>query len=242
MSKLRTIFISDPHSCYDELEELLDKVKYDPSIDQLIFGGDYINRGPKPIQTIRKIKALVYNNGAKALMGNHEWHFLKWYKGSQDPNWLKTRPHYKDFNDEDITFINNLPFYIEVKPNLYAIHAGVKPGILMDKQRKEDLLYLRYTDEERNIIPLDKVFAKENPVKAKFWTEFGPFGGNSYIYGHQVWMEQPRIDRFDDGTFCVGIDGGCCFGGHLNALVLYEDNHWDIAQVRAKEIYYQSKF
>jgi hypothetical protein len=48
-----------------------------------------------------------------------------------------------------------------------------------------------------------------------------------------------RIDRYDNGTACYGIDGGCCFGGKLNALILETK---EIVSVQAKQVYYKSDF
>lgn len=239
--KKRHIFLSDIHGCRQEMDELLKKVEYNKETDQLIFGGDYYDRGPDNIGTIRRVRELVYDGGALSIRGNHEQFHLRWYKGDQNPGWLKTRPHYAEFNDEDITFINNLPLYVEVKSNLYAIHAGVKPNLPIEKQRKEDLLYLRYTDAERKPISLKKVANKTSETKPIFWTEFGPFNFN-VVYGHQVYMDGYKIDKFDDGTFTIGIDGGCCFGGSLNALVIKDDNSQEIVQVKAKQAYYNSHF
>ena len=236
--KLRTICISDAHACIDELKELLKKVQYKKEEDRLIICGDAINRGPGSLECIRLIREL----GAEMIMGNHENHFLRWYKGKQDPYWLATRPHYAQFSDEDVTFINNLPLYIKIAPNFYAVHAGIKPGITVEQQRREDLLYLRYTDDERNTITLKQVFDGTAKTIPRFWTEFGPFGNNSLVYGHCVFMDGPRIDKFDNGTTCYGIDTGCVFGGALSCIILHDDVAPEIVRVKAKKAYYKSKF
>ena len=47
MTNSRLIAIGDIHGCYDLLRELLEyQIKFDPATDELIFIGDYIDRGP----------------------------------------------------------------------------------------------------------------------------------------------------------------------------------------------------
>lgn len=73
--------ISDIHGHFSKLEELLKH--WDPERQQLVFIGDYIDRGPESIHVLRKIKSLVENHGAVATMGNHEDMFLLWLDGHE---------------------------------------------------------------------------------------------------------------------------------------------------------------
>lgn len=227
----RLLVTSDQHGCLEEFDELLQKIQYNKETDRLILAGDYIDRGPDSLGLIRRIRELNLPQ-SDILMGNHEYFFLRWFKGN---NHLTERSHYKQFSDEDITFINNMPYYLTIpEHNLLVVHAGIKPGISIDKQDKKDLLYLRYTDEARKTVSIKKVLQRTQPPDTKFWTEFGPFGTN-VIFGHNVWLNDVRIDKFDDGYSCFGIDGGCVFGGTLNCLI-WETK--EIVQVKAKQIYY----
>ena len=58
---------------------------------------------------------------------------------------------------------------MKLDDNSWVVHAGVKPGIPMEKQSKDDLVYLRYTDNEGKFLSLRKIY-KENYVGARFWT------------------------------------------------------------------------
>jgi predicted phosphodiesterase len=55
----RILAISDIHGCLDEFNELLEKVKYNQSEDQLILLGDYIDRGLKSKQVVEKVMEYI---------------------------------------------------------------------------------------------------------------------------------------------------------------------------------------
>ena len=230
----RHIFVGDVHACVYEMQELFDKLHYDPVHDRMILLGDLIDRGPDSVGVVE----LARKMNLECIRGNHENRFIKWFRsqGSRTDVYEK-RPHYTQFTDQQINYIVNMPLYIELD-DVIAVHAGLKPGILLSNQRPDDLMYLRYTDAERKFISL-KTIGKigVEASGARFWTEFGPFGKN-VIYGHQVWAE-PRIDRYEGGTAAYGIDTGCCFGGHLTALI-WENK--EIVQVKAKKEYYKPNF
>lgn len=42
----RIIIISDIHGCAMQLDLLLDMIRYNSTLDQLILLGDYVDRGP----------------------------------------------------------------------------------------------------------------------------------------------------------------------------------------------------
>jgi len=73
--------ISDIHGNLDALKKVLKKVafKYDGS-DQLFLLGDYIDWGPKPIETLQFIKEMDEDyHFVHVIYGNHEWlmeHYL----------------------------------------------------------------------------------------------------------------------------------------------------------------------
>jgi len=225
---MRTIIIGDIHGCLEEFEELLNKLQYNKNTDRLILLGDLIDRGPDSVGVVRKAREF----DLECVRGNHEVKFLKWYNGNK---FYDAHKHYNEFSDDDVSYINRMPFYIKITDDLWILHAGIKPGLSLDKQKKDDFVFLRYTDENRKFISIKKIAAGE-AEDAKFWTSFGPFGAN-VVYGHEVHsMSDIRIDKFDDGTACYGIDTGCCFGGKLTALI------WDtkeIVQVQAKKEYYK---
>ena len=235
-NKARTIFIGDIHGCIDEFNELISKLSYDPENDRLILLGDLVDRGPDSVAVVRKAREMKL----ECLMGNHEHKYIKWFRSQGTRVDVYDRRDYYDLlSNEDITYINDMPTYIELD-NVVAIHAGLKPGISLSEQRKDDLMYLRYTDSDRKFISLKKINKLgKDQSGAKFWTEFWA-GPKSVVYGHNVHSySDPLIEEVAPGIMCYGLDTGCCFGGRLTALI-WETK--EIVQVQAKTVYYKSDF
>lgn len=236
----RTVVIGDVHGTLYEFQELLNLVDYQSPHVRVILAGDLIDRGPDSTGVVRLAREL----DLPCVLGNHEAKFLKWLKnkGSRsDVLGSRDKPaHYYQLSDDDVNYIARMPLYLKLEPlNTIIVHAGLRPNIPLEKQTKDDLCYLRYMDDNQKFVSLrtiNKLGSKE-AAGAHFWTAHGPFGYN-VIYGHQVW-DVPRIDQFDDGTSCIGIDTGCCFG---NALTAYVIETQQFIQVKAKRIYYQSTF
>lgn len=234
--KSRHIIIGDIHGCIQEFNELIEKLNYNPDYDKLILVGDLVDRGPDSVAVVAQAREMKL----ECCIGNHEYKFLKWFRSQGSRADVYDRQgYYKNLSDEDIQYIANMPTYIELE-DVIVVHAGLKPGILLSNQSKNDLMYLRYTDKQRNFVSLKKINALgKEAAGAIFWTEFGPFDKN-VVYGHEVHsMTDVRIDRFADGTTCYGIDTGCCFGGMLSALI-WETK--EIIQVKAKKVYFQHNY
>ena len=70
----RVLAIGDVHGMYEKLIKLMDKIRFNPDEDLLIFLGDYIDRGPAPGRCLQYIFALQqqYSDVVVCLMGNHE--------------------------------------------------------------------------------------------------------------------------------------------------------------------------
>lgn len=237
--KERTIIISDIHGCLDEFNQLLLKLQYDQETDRLILGGDLVDRGPLSAEVVRRAREM----DLECVLGNHDQKVIKWFRaqGSAQEQFHQGKDYYRQFSDQDINYIAQMPLWIKLpEHNAIVIHAGLRSGIPLEKQDRQDLLYLRYCDSDQKFISLKKIHKLgKKEADAHFWTEFGSFNCN-IIYGHNVnSMENIRIDRYQDGTAAYGIDTGCCFGGKLTALILETK---EVVQVQAKQVYHQSKF
>ncbi len=137
-------FIGDIHGHADKLEELLLKLGYVKSngayshLDRkVLFVGDYIDRGPKIRETLEIVKAMVDNNNAIALMGNHEYNALCFHFQETEGGHLRKHlikniiQHYetlKQFQNrqteyEDyLEWFKTLPLYYETD-TFRAVHA-----------------------------------------------------------------------------------------------------------------------
>ena len=49
---MSTYVFGDLHGCFDEFIKLLEKVNFNPKLDNLVLTGDLIGRGPKPLETL----------------------------------------------------------------------------------------------------------------------------------------------------------------------------------------------
>lgn len=90
--------IGDIHGYADQLEALLKKMgyvkirgSYRHPERQVLFVGDYIDRGPKIPETLRMVREMVESKQAIALMGNHEYNAMCFNKENPTGGYL--RPH-----------------------------------------------------------------------------------------------------------------------------------------------------
>lgn len=120
--------IGDVQGCFEELQKLLDKIKFDPAEDSLWFAGDIINRGPQSLQTLRFIKKLGDN--AITVLGNHDLHLLaiangRGQQGRKDTlkNILKA-----DDRDELLDWLLHRPLmHYHEELDIALTHAGIYP-------------------------------------------------------------------------------------------------------------------
>lgn len=234
---MRRIAISDIHGCAAELDQLLQKTSAQP--DEVVFLGDYVDTGPDSIEVLEKVKEWC-SQGAAALLGNHDDLFLRWLEGKEIIYYYgKTggiatinsclqrlgldkidytqllhneqkesevrRLIQKEFQ-EQISFLKSCPLF-KKESDLIFVHGGINPKKGLKKTTKTEFLHLR--DE--------------------FIYEYN--GQESVIFGH---TPTKRIHKSNDVYFgknrVIGIDGGCAFGGQLNALIIY-DGHFSTEAV-----------
>lgn len=71
----RIYAIGDVHGHSDDLFRMIMMIEadgYNPAIDQVVFLGDYVDRGPSSAKVITQVRTMVEQFGAITLRGNHE--------------------------------------------------------------------------------------------------------------------------------------------------------------------------
>jgi serine/threonine protein phosphatase 1 len=77
--------VGDVHGCLEELKDLLGELKIDP-IDEFVFLGDYVDRGPNSKGVIEYLINFSKNHKCTFLMGNHEDMFINYIKNPNFSN------------------------------------------------------------------------------------------------------------------------------------------------------------
>ncbi len=154
-------FISDIHGEYDLFLKLLDKIEFSKD-DILYVLGDMIDKGSQSVKLVDFIRRMP---NMKAIMGNHEYDFLKYYyvlmrnlNDGDDVNEVLQKlqgylPRDKEkLSWEIVDYIESLPYYIETDEYI-CVHAGVETDqhgriLPMQNQLLETMVYNRYFKEQ----------------------------------------------------------------------------------------------
>ncbi len=123
---MSTYAIGDIQGCREQLEALLEHIRFDPITDRLWFAGDLVNRGPDSLGTLRLIYSI--RDSIIAVLGNHDLHLLAVNINSECGNRKDT------FNDllvaDDAKILLD---WLRFRPLAHAegeylmLHAGVYP-------------------------------------------------------------------------------------------------------------------
>ncbi len=76
--------IGDVQGCCDALDQLLVKIDFSPSRDRVVVLGDLVNRGPKSLETLRRLRG--FGASATCLLGNHDLNLLAVAQGVRQPH------------------------------------------------------------------------------------------------------------------------------------------------------------
>lgn len=213
MDNERLFVIGDIHGCLDMLKRLMEKIGWQPEKDRLIFLGDYIDRGQNPKGVVDYILGLRKSSSyVECLVGNHEAMFLDYLSGRDRELFLlnggsKTIESYS-FNrtqegeslipKDHMTFYQSLKPYIETQ-DYYIVHAGFRPGVEIEKQELEDMVWIR-----------------EKFIHSNF--DFG----KRVIFGHTPFREPLVMENK------IGLDTGAVFGNKLTCLDLSEMKFYSV--------------
>ncbi|MEM9368794.1 MAG: metallophosphoesterase family protein [Planctomycetota bacterium] len=201
-SNMRRFAIGDIHGCGKALRTLVTEISPDAD-DQLVFLGDYVDRGPDSRDVVDQILELQTRAEVIPLRGNHEIMLLGVAAGTCDPDlWLRsggqaTLASYGGSIDripaEHIAFLESTLRLHESESEIF-VHAMYREDLEMQKQAEETLFWEHLPD------PLP-----------------GPhFSGKRVVLGH---TPQPGGEILLT-PHLVCLDTYCFGGGYLSAMNL----------------------
>ncbi|MCD6046858.1 MAG: bis(5-nucleosyl)-tetraphosphatase, symmetrical [Gammaproteobacteria bacterium] len=123
-----TYAIGDLQGCYDEFQQLLEKIHFDEAKDTLWLVGDLVNRGPKSLEVLRFCKN--FQGQLHAVLGNHDLHLLATAKGvrKQSPSDTMDQILQAPDCDELLAWLQQRPLlHYDKSLNTIMVHAGIYP-------------------------------------------------------------------------------------------------------------------
>ncbi|HSR52470.1 MAG TPA: polynucleotide kinase-phosphatase [Acidobacteriota bacterium] len=233
--------IGDIHGCFDETVALLGKLGYEVSEDEsapmarhpegrrAFFLGDLVDRGPKSPAVLRLVMAMVREETAFCVPGNHDIKLLRKLDGrdvrlthglAETMEQLEREP--AEFIEEVRSFIRGLvSHYVLDNGKLVVAHAGMKEAFQgRASGRVRDFALYGESTGETDEYGL--------PVRYNWAADYR--GRALVVYGHTPVPNVEWLNR----TVC--IDTGCVFGGELTAL-RYPEKEW--VSIPAATAYYE---
>lgn len=209
------VAIGDIHGCDALLERLLEKLAAESPDAELVFVGDYIDRGEESAQALRRLMDL---EGAQFLLGNHERMCLEFIDNPEEkgPRWLRygglqtvasfgvsgspddpvglRDKMVAAMGEEMISWMRNLDL-IYTNGNVFAVHAAAHPEKPIEVQGEKTLIWGH------------PKFGKQ-PRRDGLWV----------VHGHTI-VNMPRVSQ---GV--VSIDTGAYATGRLSAAIFAESD------------------
>lgn len=217
----RIYAIGDIHGCAQQLDSLLRQIGEDANVgpaeeNLLVTLGDYVDRGPGSREVLERLAGEPLPGfSCVHLRGNHDAMMLEFLENPEaGPLWLMnggdatcrsyqvepsalpvtlSRDLRAALPDAHLAFLRSLSLSHREGGYLF-VHAGIRPGVPLQDQRPEDLMWIR---DAFLLSPEDH--------------------GWQVVHGHT-----PR-NAPDRQPNRIGIDTGACFGGDLTCLVLEGD-------------------
>ncbi|KAL2074168.1 hypothetical protein VTL71DRAFT_7946 [Oculimacula yallundae] len=237
----RLIIVGDVHGMKEELQALLDKVKFDRKHDHLILAGDMISKGPDSVGVVD----LAMGLGATGIRGNHEDRIILAAKdmgakhldtgmpgpsesSEKDVDTLeeesfshgdyKDRKLVKQLGHKRIKWLKECPVILRVGKlgsmgEVVVVHAGLAPGVKLEKQ--DPALVMNMRTIGKHGVPSDgREGTKWRKVWNKFQKKLPKHERTTVIYGHDS-HQGLQVEKYS-----IGVDTGCLRGGKLTAVVI----------------------
>ncbi len=148
--------IGDIHGHSEPLVELLEKLGYHRSNGvyrqserQVIFLGDFIDRGPNQRDVIKIVRPMIDEGAALSVMGNHEFNAIGYFTEDPDDPGQCLREHTKQHRRQHQAFLDayqgaddypeligwfrTLPLWLDL-PGLRVVHACWDNALMQDLQ------------------------------------------------------------------------------------------------------------
>lgn len=218
---LRVYAIGDVHGCLDELNALIGMIEADlktfpVSEYEIVFLGDYVDRGPENKRVIdRMIELQASLHCCTFLLGNHDervlaflnnpdlvWDSMMKWGGAMTLAHYGIVPHLDETSysvsrrfgevlpDDHLEFFKSLRYSHQIGDYFFC-HAGVRPGVSLEKQAEHDLIWIRYDFLEYQQ-PFEKII----------------------VHGHTP-VGAPEVEQNR-----INVDTRCYESGILTAVVL----------------------
>ena len=135
-----------------------------------------------------------------------------------------------DFTQEDFQYVLDLPYSLRIPElNALIVHAGLVPGISLDKQKYLDLTHIRNITNNKNLFDFSFT-GIEKCVFGVPWVSL--WNGPEHVYfGHDA---RRGIQNLPHAT---GLDTGCVYGKKLTGVIIDPSKGWEFIDVPAKQVY-----
>jgi|JI7StandDraft_1071085.scaffolds.fasta_scaffold220457_2 serine/threonine protein phosphatase 1 len=147
VKKENYLAIGDIHGCLDALNEILDYANSYPD-HQLIFLGDYIDRGPSVNETLSRLREL---ENAIFLFGNHELWLFQTMDAIKDKKEKSQYLKRNEISESNFQWLkDNLVFIYETENYIFT-HSGLNPNKPLNQQSEEDYVFTYWKNDFKNI-------------------------------------------------------------------------------------------
>jgi len=132
--------IGDIQGCGEELEGLLRRIDFDAERDRLWVAGDLVNRGPRSLEVLRRLRNL--GDAARVVLGNHDLHLVALAHGKAELRRKDTVAELLEAPDgrELVEWLRRQPLlYSAADPGWTMVHAALHPHWdLTEARRRAD--------------------------------------------------------------------------------------------------------